>query len=63
VPTPAQETINLTRFEVSLREKRQFFLEGQELFRQRIQTFYSRRIADITAGGSSSDARGRGPSL
>ncbi len=46
-----QETVNLTRFEVSLREKRQFFLEGQELFRQRIQTFYSRRIADITAGG------------
>lgn len=46
-----QETVNLTRFEISLREKRQFFLEGQELFRQRIQTFYSRRIADITAGG------------
>jgi hypothetical protein len=46
-----QETINLTRFEISLPEKRQFFLEGQELFRQRIQTFYSRRIADITAGG------------
>lgn len=46
-----QETINLTRFEISLPEKRQFFLEGQELFQQRIQTFYSRRIADITAGG------------
>jgi len=46
-----QETVNLTRFEISLPEKRQFFLEGQELFRQRIQTFYSRRIADITAGG------------
>ena len=46
-----EETINLTRFEVSLREKRQFFLEGQELFQQNIQTFYSRRIADITAGG------------
>jgi hypothetical protein len=46
-----QETINLTRFEISLAEKRQFFLEGQELFRQRVQTFYSRRIADITAGG------------
>jgi hypothetical protein len=46
-----QETINLTRFELSLPEKRQFFLEGQELFQQRIQTFYSRRIADITAGG------------
>ncbi len=46
-----RETTNLTRFEISLPEKRQFFLEGQELFRQRIQTFYSRRIADITAGG------------
>lgn len=27
-----QEQVNLTRFEVSLREKRQFFLEGQEQF-------------------------------
>jgi hypothetical protein len=45
-----QEEINLTRFEVNLTEKRQFFLEGQELFNQRIQTFYSRRIGDITAG-------------
>lgn len=46
-----QEEINLTRFEVSLTEKRQFFLEGQELFNQRIRTFYSRRVADILAGG------------
>jgi len=46
-----QETINLTRFEIQLREKRQFFLEGNELFGQRIRTFYSRRIADITGGG------------
>jgi hypothetical protein len=46
-----QEQVNLTRFEVSLREKRQFFLEGQELFNQRIRTFYSRRIADIDVGG------------
>jgi hypothetical protein len=45
-----QETVNLTRFEVQLREKRQFFLEGNELFGQRIRTFYSRRIADITGG-------------
>jgi hypothetical protein len=45
-----QEEINLTRFEVSLAEKRQFFLEGGELFNQRIRTFYSRRIADITGG-------------
>ena len=46
-----QEQVNLTRFEVSLREKRQFFLEGQEQFNQRFRTFYSRRIADITGGG------------
>ena len=46
-----QEQINLTRFELSLPEKRQFFVEGNELFRQRIRTFYSRRIPDITIGG------------
>jgi hypothetical protein len=46
-----QEQVNLTRFELSLDEKRQFFLEGQEQFNQRVRTFYSRRIADITAGG------------
>ena len=46
-----QEQVNLTRFELSLDEKRQFFLEGQEQFNQRFRTFYSRRIADIAAGG------------
>lgn len=50
-----QEQVNLTRFELTLPEKRQFFLEGQEQFNQRFPlrypTFYSRRIADITAGG------------
>ena len=46
-----EEEVNLTRFEVSLTEKRQFFLEGQEQFNQRIRTFYSRRIADISVGG------------
>jgi hypothetical protein len=45
------EKVNLTRFEVSLPEKRQFFIEGNELYNQRIRTFYSRRIADILAGG------------
>ena len=43
-----QEQVNLTRFELALREKRAFFLEGQELFAQRIRTFYSRRIAGIS---------------
>jgi hypothetical protein len=46
-----QEQVNLTRFELSLPEKRPFFLEGNEQFQQRIRTFYSRRIADIDAGG------------
>jgi hypothetical protein len=45
-----QEQINLTRFELSLPEKRPFFLEGAELFRQRVRTFYSRRIPDIKGG-------------
>jgi len=44
-----QEQVNLTRFELSLKEKRAFFLEGNEQFRQRIQTFYSRRIPEIAA--------------
>jgi hypothetical protein len=45
-----QELVNLTRFEVDLQEKRPFFLEGSEQFRQRIQTLYSRRIAEIRGG-------------
>jgi transcriptional regulator with XRE-family HTH domain len=45
-----QEQINLTRFELSLPEKRNFFLEGSEAYKQRIQLFYSRRIGDIYGG-------------
>ncbi len=45
-----QEEVNLTRFELNLPEKRPFFLEGAELFQQRIRTFYSRRISDIRGG-------------
>ncbi len=45
-----QERVNLSRFELQLPEKRPFFLEGAELFRQRIRTFYSRRIPDISGG-------------
>jgi len=45
-----QEEINLTRFELSLAEKRNFFLEGSEIYRQRIRLFYSRRISDIYGG-------------
>lgn len=45
-----QEQVNLTRFEVRLPEKRQFFIDGDAMFRQRIRTFYSRRIGDIGGG-------------
>ena len=45
------EQINLTRFELFVPEKRPFFLEGNEMFDQRIRQFYSRRIGDITWGG------------
>lgn len=45
-----QEQINLTRFELSLPEKRNFFLEGSEIYQQRIRLFYSRRISDIYGG-------------
>jgi hypothetical protein len=44
------EEINLTRFEIQVPEKRPFFLEGIEVFDQRITQFYSRRIGDIVAG-------------
>jgi len=45
------EEINLSRFEFFVPEKRPFFLEGIEMYSQRIRQFYSRRIGDITAGG------------
>jgi len=45
-----QERVNLTRFELNLPEKRNFFLEGNDIYKQRIQLFYSRRIADIYGG-------------
>jgi hypothetical protein len=44
------EVINLTRFELFVPEKRPFFLEGAERYKQRIRQFYSRRIGDITWG-------------
>jgi len=45
-----QEQINMTRWELSFPEKRLFFLEGGELFKTRIKTFYTRRIGDIDYG-------------
>ena len=53
-----QEQVNLTRFELRLPEKRPFFLEGDEQFRQRLRTFYSRRIEDITVGAKTQGKQG-----
>jgi hypothetical protein len=53
------ETINLSRFELSIPEKRPFFLEGNEMYNQRIRQFYSRRIGDITWGAKASGKLGR----
>ncbi len=47
------ETINLSRFELRIPEKRPFFQEGNEMFAQRIRQFYSRRIGDVTWGAKS----------
>lgn len=45
------EEINLTRFELFVPEKRPFFLEGLEMYDQRLRQFYTRRIGDIAWGG------------
>ena len=52
------ETINLTRFELRIPEKRPFFLEGNEMYNQRIRQFYSRRIDNITWGAKTSGKLG-----
>ena len=44
------ETINLSRFELFVPEKRPFFLEGNEMYTQRVRQFYSRRVGDISWG-------------
>jgi hypothetical protein len=46
-----RERINMTRWELSFPEKRKFFLEGSDMFQNRIQAFYSRRIGEIDFGG------------
>ncbi len=45
-----REQINLTRWELNFPDKRIFFQNGNELFDNRIRTFYSRRIGDIDYG-------------
>lgn len=54
-----EEFVNLTRFEVQLQERRPFFQETNDRFRQRIQSFYSRRIGDIDAGGKVMSRNGK----
>ena len=44
-----ENQINLTRFELFLKEKRPFFIEGQKLFTP-MDLFYSRRISDPDIG-------------
>ena len=44
-----ENQINLTRFELFLKEKRPFFIEGQKLFTP-MDLFYSRRISDPDVG-------------
>jgi hypothetical protein len=46
-----RERINMTRWELSFPEKRKFFLEGSDMFQNRIQAFYSRRIGEIDFAG------------
>jgi hypothetical protein len=52
------EIINLSRYELRVPEKRPFFLEGNELYQQRIEQFYSRRIGDIDLGAKSNGKLG-----
>lgn len=54
-----REQVNLTRFELHLPEKRNFFLEGNDAYQQRIRLFYSRKIADIYGGIKLYGKRGR----
>lgn len=63
-----EEFVNLSRFEARLTEKRPFFLETNQRFQQRIQTFYSAphyrhrrwRMADVQEWAVGFDgARGR----
>lgn len=52
------EEINLTRFALRVPEKRPFFLEGNEMFNQRLTQFYSRRIGDVAYGAKASGKLG-----
>jgi len=45
-----EDVIDLTKYEIRYPEKRVFFQEGNEMYNTRLQTFYSRRVGDISAG-------------
>ena len=45
-----EEQINLTRYELFIPEKRDFFLKGSSQYDQEIRLFYTRRIYDIYGG-------------
>ncbi|MEN8203268.1 MAG: DUF5916 domain-containing protein [Bacteroidota bacterium] len=54
-----QERINLTKYELNYPEKRLFFQEGNEMYKTRIKTFYSRRIEDILYGAKLNGKAGK----
>ena len=45
-----QELINIDPFDLYIAEKRDFFLEGSEIYEQKYRLFYSKRIPDIYGG-------------
>ena len=45
-----EDVIDLTKYEIRYPEKRIFFQEGNEMYTTRLQSFYSRRIGDISGG-------------
>ncbi len=45
-----EEQINLTRYELFIPEKRDFFLQGSSQYEQEIRLFYTKRIYDIYGG-------------
>jgi len=45
-----EDVIDLTKYEIRYPEKRIFFQEGNEMYNTRLQSFYSRRIGDISGG-------------
>ncbi len=54
-----QERVNLTRYEINYPEKRLFFQEGNEMYKTRIKTFYSRRIGDMVYGAKLNGKSGK----